>query len=483
MPPAEPHPLDLPAAYDLRRLDSQAGAALEGASRIPARLVWRQWMLAVETGVRFILEAALLLLRKGASRCEPARCRVASPNYGLFLFVDHHALAALEKRIGGPVVILIERPNLREQWRGRAHIIDPNDLPVPRSAWFRHVLAPGLRLVAELLVLSLVALRDARCLELVAQCLWQARYSLAVWRIAFNVVFDYYLDVSEYGAEHYVKAIVFSKFARKLVRLPHSQMDTSALGYLGHDAFLSGGSYQAEEYGASWSPRTRSISVGLMRNVQNGFATVDPELVAVIEAHVRADGRLAVFFTPGKTEWFGGPALTALRGLLRAVGDRRDWLVVIKPKGERDQAFYGLVEEEPELAGWLASPRVAPLWYRGRFSRGCTARWLIDLMAFGVSLGGSVQVEGLTRGVPIFAYWPVWHETPYKRKLAGCGLLHVDAGALEAALRRYIDKPGSFDIPYDWFRERFDPFSDDRALERVAEVLLADPNNPDGKDE
>jgi hypothetical protein len=168
----------------------------------------------------------------------------------------------------------------------------------------------------------------------------------------------------------------------------------------------------------------------------------------------------------------GGAALTALRALRRALDGRQDWLAVIKPKVRRDQVFYEMVERDPEMSGWLDDPRVVAMWHRGCFGEGCTARWLIDRMAFGVSLVGSVQVEGLTRGVPVFAYWPVWDETPYKRKAAECGLLHTDAEALKGALRRYIEAPGSFAIPYDWFRERFDPFSDDQALTRVAEVLV-----------
>jgi hypothetical protein len=369
------------------------------------------------------------------------------------------------------VLIVVERSHQQSLWQGRARLIDPGTLPVPRLAWTRRVLLPGVRLFAELVALSLIAWRDARCLELVTECFRQARSSLGVWRLAFNLSFDFYLDISEYSAEHNVKAIVFKKFGGKLVRLPHSQLDSSALFYLSYDTFLSGGSYQAEEYGASWSPRTRSMSVGLMRNAQNGQGGVDPELAARIDGHAQGGKRIAVFFVPGKTEWFGGPALKALIGLRRALRDREGWLVVIKPKSMRDQGFYALMEGEPELKGWLAAPEMVAIWYRGRFRQGCSAKWLIDRMAFGVSLGGSVQVEGLTRGVPVFAYWPVWHETPYKRKLAECGLLHDDAGAFEATLNRYMEAPGAFDIPYDWFRERFDPFSDDQALVRVANIL------------
>jgi hypothetical protein len=199
---------------------------------------------------------------------------------------------------------------------------------------------------------------------------------------------------------------------------------------------------------------------------------VAPWLAKWIDARIHEGRRLVAFFGQSLIDAYRKGTLEVLSRLRAALGERDDWVVLLKPKGTH-QVFYDWMKEDPRLLNWSDGERVIAVRYEAPGVEVCPAGWLIDRMAFGVCLDvGSIQVEGLVRGVPVFCFSPVWQDTPYVRKLVECGLLHDDADLFEATLRRYIDAPGSFDIPYDWFRERFDPFCDDQALLRVARVLL-----------
>jgi hypothetical protein len=158
-----------------------------------------------------------------------------------------------------------------------------------------------------------------------------------------------------------------------------------------------------------------------------------------------------------------------------AIGEREDWMVLLKPKGPKGShhVLYDWMKEDTGLRDWIDEERIVAVRYSAPDVEVCPAGWLLGRMTLGVCLGGSIQAEALVRGVPVFCFRPVSQDTTYVRKLAECGLLHENADGFEAALRRYIEAPQAFEIPYEWFRQRFDPYSDDRALERVAEVLLA----------
>jgi hypothetical protein len=464
------HPLDRHAARDLEAVVTGVAAP---AFAVHVALTVCQFAIALYQAFKLLRVALSWLLRYGVARCAPVRCRVASPN-----FWNADRLGGLKEAsndlgidLVDHLVFVMECADCQDV-RGVFRTLDPDNLPVPRGRWIRRVVAPAIRLVAELVPLSLLALRDTRCLELVVESLRQARYGLHVWRIAFNVSFESYLDITEYRAQHNIKAIVFQKFGGRLVRVPHSQMDSpgSVLSYLGYHVFLSGGDYQRETYGHSWSPRVRCLSVGLFQKDRRMSRSVDLSIAAAVEERLREGRRLAVFFSSGLV--VGRAAvLDALAALRSAVSETDSWVVVIKPKGMRE-AMYDWMESDPRLAHWLHSPCVVAVHYDRPDIERCPVGWLIDRMDFGVCLGGSVQVEALTSGIPVFAHQLVWQDTPYTRALVEYGFLHADGKSLERALCQYVSDPGSFKIHFDRFQQWFDPFGDDQAWVRIAGVLL-----------
>lgn len=472
--PERTHPIDGYVARDLYRIAGSVEPP--GGDRQSFSATIRHWVSAATAGVRFLCEATLLLLKHGVSRTVPTGCRVASPN---FWPEDRwvrlrRAFEDLGTSSPSDLCIVMERSDKQELRHGKFLTVDPMTFQVPRWAWLRRVYLPGIRLFLELFLLSFAAVRDARCLELVAECFRQASYSLLVWRIAFNVSFESYLDNVEYLPQHNVKAIIFRKFGGKLVRIPHSQMDTpgAAFSYLGHDVFLSGGDYQRATYGRSWSPATRSVSVGQIQNDRRVAARqrVTGDAARRIGEFLQEGRRLAVFF--GSSLRAGRfQVLDALAALRLGLSGLDDWFVVMKPKGTH-QDFYRWMEEDVRLQGWLDDTRVIAVRYDGSGTEVCPAGWLIGQMAFGVCMGGSVQIESLTRGVPVFAFRRIWQDTPYTQALVDFGLLHSEPASLAKALRQRAIDPTAFAIPYDWFRKRFDPFTDDQALLRMASVLL-----------
>ena len=471
---SDPHPLDPHAGRSLTDCDPEFPVPF--APGFGHRL--RHWLLTLIEGFRFLVNAVLILLRYGAKGCEPIRCRIAAPDFAPPAHWSQlkDACVALGDWSSGHLTVVMERgdnPGLRDS---EFSTVDPDSMPVPRRAWIDRVLIPGLFLVFRLAPLTVLAVRDSRCLELIAECFRQANASLKVWRIAFNVSFVYYLDNVEYDAVHNVKGIVFRKFGGRLVRWPRSQMDMpgAGLSYLGYDLFLSGGEYQAKAHGASWWPQTDLISVGLMANDRRVVARGDVRstTTAQIEKHLKAGRRLAVFFGGSFVPTAKKHALEILATMRRVQSDLEDWTVVFKPKGFYQQDFYGWMEADPRLHGWSDEKTVVAIRYDAPDHHPCATNWLIEQMSLGVCLGGSVQVEGLTRGVPVLSHRAFCTETPYIDVLRQYGLHHSDPQALEEALRLYLEDPEAFSIPYGWFRENFDPFSDDQALVRIAGLLL-----------
>ena len=150
---------------------------------------------------------------------------------------------------------------------------------------------------------------------------------------------------------------------------------------------------------------------------------------------------------------------------------RPGWMLVVKAKGERSHYLLRPILDRLEAGRDLDDDgRLLVVPYDAPGHEPCPAGWLIEQMAGGIGLG-SVQVEALTRGKPAFSYYPVVQETPYQAKLASCGLAHASPGSLAAALGRWMDRPEAARFPYDWFRDRFDPFADDRALDRIVALL------------
>lgn len=477
--PTGSHPLGKYAQLDLANLGG--GDQSFGVRRGLGNSVWH-WLSAMGRGLLFLVRATILLVRYGVSHVEPKYCRVASPN---FWPEDRWMLlkqAGEELGIWAPGALLfvMETGNNQELHIGQFPALDPGRLLVPRSEWIRHVILPGIRLLLEIFPTWVRALPDARIVELVAECFRQAYGSLSIWRVAFNLRFDWYLDNAEYFPTQNVKGIIFRKIGGRLVRWPHSQMDMpgSGLSYLGYDVFLSAGEYQTRTYGTSWYPNCRAISVGHMQNDRRVRAgqRVLPEYGSAITERLERGQSLAVFFSTSLVQGIQPLVLELLAMFWRLLANRDDWFLVVKPKGAHD--LYKLMVNDSRFAGWEETPNVICLRYPTPGLEVCPAGWLIERMKFGVSLGGSVQVEALTQGKPLFAYRPVCQTTPYTQKLTECGLWHGNIESLEKALLQFIGNPNAYPIPYEWFREAFDLFGDDQALTRIATILLEDREQP-----
>ena len=58
----------------------------------------------------------------------------------------------------------------------------------------------------------------------------------------------------------------------------------------------------------------------------------------------------------------------------------------------------------------------------------------------------------------------VFRDNPAMDRIVRATTLFLDdPEGLTRALERWVANPGDFAIPFDWFRENFDPFADDRA--------------------
>lgn len=467
----------------IKRDIATCGVTINHANNIFNHLsiLWSLWLAVLSEAVYFLASIVWIFVRHGTRKCEPVSCRVATSNF----MPEHYwtplrdAFESLGDWSDRHLMIVMDRTNNKETYLGQFQCIHPDQLKVPRIPWLRRVVFPGVKLFFVVLLISIASIGNARCLLLLLECFRQAVVSLEIWRLAFNLSCTYYIDNVEYAAGHYARAIIFRKFGGQMVRWPASQMDTQgcALSYLGYDLFLSGGNYQEREYGASWSPRIRLRSVGIIANDQRFLDAAqqsDSWLTERIDSHIRAGGKVVAFF-PGSLvvgtpfEW-KMPIIDILVELRRVLAKDPGWLLVIKPKGSHE-ALYDWMKAEPRLSDWLEEDSVVSIRSGVRGTGNFAAGWLLERVNLGVCDGGSIQAEGLVQGVPMIAYRPLWADTPFVRTLTQCGLCHTKPEELRMALLRYMHAPESCDVPYKQFRKWFDPFGDNQAMIRIAREL------------
>ena len=465
-------------------LDSHALAALTPhappGAMAPVRRDWRtgmmHWASLVAWGIAFIGSATMIMLTSGRQRVNPRHFCVIAPNVwsmDIWLMLKD-AAETLGAWTPDALAFISERKDAPKFHAGSFTVIDPDRLPVPRAEWRRQILWPGLKLVGSILKIAVSGRKDSRAVELAVRCLNQAATSLAIWRTAYNVRCRWYLDFADTGSLHNLKAIVFRKFGGRLVRWPYTQMESPgvALSYLGYDLFLSGGPYQAETYRGSWYPVCKSLSVGQVRNDRrfNAARRVRKDYGNAIEARLQRGERMIVLFTFSDNVAFQSIILDTLAAGLNAVRGRDGWFLVIKPK-ESDR-FYEIMKHDPRFVNQPLPENVVCLRYGDSAKEICPAGWLIQRMALGITVPSSVQAEGLATGKLIFAYFPILQDTPYKHFLKEHGLLFDSFSALEDAIRRIVEDPGSVHVPVEEVRRTVDPFGDDEALERIAALLF-----------
>lgn len=348
-------------------------------------------------------------------------------------------------------------------------------LAVDRKAWLREVVWPSLALAGLVLMTALRHLADPWTRQLAIETLLIGRLAIEPTRLNHNFRFEGYLDVEEYSPRHIVKAIVLGRQGTRMVRWPHSQMDEpgATLTYLAYDLFLSAGPYQADVFGNTWLPGCRSYSVGMVgndRHVSNDDE-VDEDIRRYVADHQAQGRRLVTFFAPSGLPVMGRLVEVMTDHLFRELAEHDDFFMIFKGKGYRSfDTHRRILEAHPLFPQLMESGRLLVVHYPRAVREPCPAGWLIQQMAFGVG-PGSVQIESLTLSKPILTYYPVARDTPYQERLLADRLLHETPESLAATLADWFSAPDGIAVDYDWYRTRFDPFCDDRALTRVAEYL------------
>lgn len=472
------HPLDAVALQDLavHRPGLTAPLAIGPWAGVRHRLG------VVMAGLGMVGRAVYLLLRHGRRRVVPRVCQVAAPN---FAHMRHWQMlkAAAEETVGwrpDSLVFVLEDGSRAHLFRGGPFpTIELDTLPVPLGSWLRHAVLPGIALAARLA--ASVFHPDPRVVEMAGRAFSLAARSLMVRRIAANVRCRWYLDTEDNSSLHHLRGIVLRAQGAGVVRWLYTQNESPGVfsSYLGYDLFLSGGPFQWETYGESWYPGLRNVSIGQIRNDRrmNADANVDPAYRTAIEERLAKGERMAVYFGGNTGVGFERPMLDSFAALLDRLADRPGWFLVIKPK-YRD-ALYRLCAEDARFAALKTAGNIITIHYGPDGAEVCPAGWLIDRMSLGLTLPGSVQLEALTGGRVMFAYWPVIQQSVSRKMLFDNGLFYDDLSALKDAIGRFAADPDVFRYPLDWICQGFDPFRDDRAFERLAVALFS--NNEAGQ--
>lgn len=468
--PLDDHPLDGYVRADLAGHDARA-AALKVAdcgryAQLGAMLAWA-FLLAVTP--------IYIVFRYGRRTTAPRRVDVLACES-----VHDRLWAALVQAANdtgcwrdGTMAIL--RMNRRDGMVRALPIIDASELPVPRTAWWREVAGPALRLACA--VLSIVASQrsDPRIVEIATRCLNLACTSLNVRRVGYGVRFKTWLDDAEHDPIHTLKAIVARACGARAVRFPRTEQDSpgSMMSFIGYDIYPSGGPYQGLNYGASWNPRCRIFPIGLMQHDRRLCIgqSVTPEYERAIRERLAAGKKMAVFFGPSGVPGLDHPMRELFAAVAEELAGRSDWFLVLKPKLDND--FSDRIVADSEFARWKSDLDLVTIRYAVPGFEVCSSSWLIALMAFGAGWQGTIAIETLTQAKPFFCWYPFIEPTPYKEALARGGFLYNTFDEYRNAVRNFVAAPVLSRLEYKWFREQFDSFGDDNALGRLARLLFA----------
>jgi len=465
------HPLDEAASTVLATVAPQAA---DLKIRGLARLRRRQWSRALAWASALIASSVWLLVRYGRRKVVPRRIPVLACDNcreSYWLRLRRAAMAEGCWQDDQMAVLVGDAP---VEPFTRLPVVHIGDLRLPRRQWLLEVVIPAFSLVRRVLGEMIRNSGDAVALEIAGQCLNLACSSLRFQRTGYGLRWRYILDAAEHDPAHILKAIVGRRHGGKAVRLPRTISDTAGtqLSFFGYDIFLSSGPYQERSYGRTWKPGAETASLGLVRSDGNAQAEepVAAEYAASILERIAAGKRMAVFFGPGSVPGVFRQARDVMDIVVRVLSARDDWFLVVKPKGS--DHLNEVFAADPRYAGWTRSVDTIFVRYPSEGQEVCSSGWLIRHMTVGTGSFGSVPIEALTRGKPYFVHYPALQPTPLRTKLADAGLLHQGVQEFESAFAAFVAEPERSGFPFDWFREQFDPFGDDRALERLAAFLF-----------
>jgi len=459
--PAGSHPVDLWIAAKLE---------IAVAASNPTD---RYWHLAelFSLAIAVVVRAALIGFQFGRFSVTPRRCRLLVLNawpearwltiFGAFR--DHADFK------DGDLVAEVNLTGSRDF--EIIPTVNPAELPVLLSSWFREAVWGSALMAFRAVVVGTIGSKDARVVEAAIQTLRVTNHLLDARRLTRAVSYDVCVDNVEYGTRHILVAALGHGY---MARWPHSAaMDNSGvmMSYLGYDLYLDGGEHQYQSHRHTWLHSARCVAVGMLQNDQHfiGTANVREDLRQAIEARVNRGQRMVILFGPSDLAPLWPPfrelALTAIKYISR----RDDCFLVVKPKF--NNVLYTHV---PELD---ACENVVSICYDPSGEEICPTGYLIKKSDLTLVLAGSPIFESLTQGRACFAAYPAIQETPLRKMLVSCGVLYENPQDLGKAMKRYLDDPHSFQIPFDWFRENLDPFADDRALERTVNALVQHAND------
>ncbi|NQV82513.1 MAG: hypothetical protein HQ494_01720 [Rhodospirillales bacterium] len=475
IPPGD-HPLDDTARAALGD-DDQLAAFAPVRYGLPMR--GTHLFQIVIRSILFVSEAVEIYFRFGVRNPKRQSFRVGTPhainqnNWGAM----RKALEDLDMWTDDALVTVLDRPDLTPPPPGAPPCIDLEAAPVDRRRWWTEVMRPGLRLLRAALWNAFRHPGDPVSVQLSLEAIKFTRASLPIWRLAHNLQLGSYIDAEEYTVRQGLKSIILGKQGTQLVRWPHSQMDDQgvALSYMSYHLFLSGGPYVSRISSATRAPRCKDGFVGLYRNDSHMIAnqSVDKTYDHAVTTHRNTGGKVLAYFGAGPDPHVAPIYRASLYAALRQVAMRDDWMMVIKTKGHRPYGMYsGFVADSPLFAELQKAGKVVLVDYFRPFFEPCPAGWLIDVMDVGIGTG-SIQIEALTQGKPTLSYMPVGDDSELNNTLRDHALWHETVDGFEAALADFLDNPTQTNIPYDWFREQFDPFGDDQALSRIARLLWA----------
>jgi hypothetical protein len=478
------HALDYYCATELGRLASVDVVgrlrSLGWDLRLTAanRVALRMKLLAAAALV--VWRVSAILIGRGVTRVEPHQTVALVSNFwGTDQFeslADAVAVAGFNEP--GQMTMLVERPQPLP--RQGYEFIYPSKLKVPRVAWCRRVLWPAWRQAAGL-CRRVFASKDETVFT-AFEALRITSTALEVWPIAMNVRCQTVSDVIDYLPAISVKSAIYRKFGAKLVRWPTTQIDTFGCLFanLPHDFFVSSGNYLSSTFSGNWRNPAAGRAIGLVPSDKRlaSAARVDPAFLDRIE-RLHKDRKLLAYFGPSPETGVTPMIVSGLRAVIEVLERNPEWFLVIKSKRrlvDREKgrtAYLDILSALPEFPDWKANERIVFVDYTDDRQEVCPSGWLVDVMDLGTGDHGSIVGECVARSRPYCSYAPAVYNTPFKEKLLEAELLITD---LEKFKKR-LDSALKGDIPFlskEWSEWGFDPFQDDRALERLGAVILND---------
>lgn len=444
------------------------------------------WLALIAWAVTFLGHSLAILVRQGTGSIEPLRAKVATPDFWASSFWCAFRSAAEENGEWSDNAMLM----VRERGdRGLEDVpfpsVNPAQFRVPRTEWLKMVIIPGLRLVAQVLVLAIKGRYDPKTVEISIHALRLANSSLKSWRVAFNVRARWYLDIMHYSADHCVRASIFRRFGMGLVAWPFHQFDSpgSTVSYVSHDLFIAGGNSQPRNYGGSWNPHTKSLALGQLRNDRRVAYTnhMDNQVADEIARRLAEGQRMAVLFPDNDDPGWHAAGKTLYRAAIPLLANRPGWFLVIKQKKPpRHDGVWEQTLADPNIGPLLSADNIMNIHRAYGVEDTCPAAWLIERMILGISLSGTVQWESLARGKPHLAYFPVNQDTPAVNGLKADGLLCETFEAFRDRVEAALADPAAVTLPLQRVRDDFDVYADDNALSRIATALLG-PDQPGAK--